>query len=344
MLIACGGGILVGALVGGLAVLRNLLLPVFSSLYAVPIVILYPIFTAWFGIGSESKIAFAGVYGFFPVMLSTAAGIQTIDQSFLVAARSMGASLPQQTQGVVADADRDADQGTELVAAQDPEVAAGAGATGDAGTQAAAVWTGSTNWTNDSWTREENVILRLASVELDPTFVDPRDGKTVIPVVNKNLTDGVAKGGEASLTLTAVRWWRLVGSYTWLLLTLDPKGLDINRGALFARATPRNQVAVQSYLDLPARFQLDIFFRYASSVPAAAELVAGQDTPAYATFDVRLAWQALQHLDLSLVCRNLAQDHHREFPGASEVKRCRNQAGAGSRPRARCRALCATLN
>ena len=53
MLIACGGGILVGALVGGLAVLRNLLLPVFSSLYAVPIVILYPIFTAWFGIGSE---------------------------------------------------------------------------------------------------------------------------------------------------------------------------------------------------------------------------------------------------------------------------------------------------
>jgi NitT/TauT family transport system permease protein/taurine transport system permease protein len=77
MLIACGGGILVGALVGGLAVLRNLLLPVFSSLYAVPIVILYPIFTAWFGIGSESKIAFAGVYGFFPVMLSTAAGIRT---------------------------------------------------------------------------------------------------------------------------------------------------------------------------------------------------------------------------------------------------------------------------
>ena len=65
----------------GLPLLRNLLLPVFSSLYAVPIVILYPIFTAWFGIGSESKIAFAGVYGFFPVMLSTAAGIRTIDQS-----------------------------------------------------------------------------------------------------------------------------------------------------------------------------------------------------------------------------------------------------------------------
>jgi NitT/TauT family transport system permease protein/taurine transport system permease protein len=79
MLIACGLGILAGAVVGGVAVLRNLLLPIFSSLYAVPIVILYPIFTAWFGIGSQSKIYFAGIYGFFPVMLSTAAGIRTID-------------------------------------------------------------------------------------------------------------------------------------------------------------------------------------------------------------------------------------------------------------------------
>src|SRR5262249_55025387 len=82
MLIACGAGILIGAVVGGLARLRQLLLPVFSSLYAVPIVILYPIFTAWLGVGSQSKIAFAGVYGFFPVMLSTAAGIQSIDQNF----------------------------------------------------------------------------------------------------------------------------------------------------------------------------------------------------------------------------------------------------------------------
>jgi len=101
MLIACGAGILTGALVGGVAVLRNLLLPVFSSLYAVPIVILYPIFTAWFGIGSESKIAFSGLYGFFPVMLSTAAGIRTIDPQYLLAARSMGATLPQQITRVI---------------------------------------------------------------------------------------------------------------------------------------------------------------------------------------------------------------------------------------------------
>ena len=101
MVIACGGGILAGAAVGGFARLRNLLLPVFSSLYAVPIVILYPVFTAWFGVGSESKIAFAGIYAFFPVMLSTAAGIRTIDPQFLLAARSMGATLAQQVARVI---------------------------------------------------------------------------------------------------------------------------------------------------------------------------------------------------------------------------------------------------
>jgi NitT/TauT family transport system permease protein len=95
LVIACGGGILAGAIVGAVPFLRRLLLPVFSSLYAIPLVILYPALTAWFGIGPQSKIAFAGVYGFFPTLLGTAAGIRTIDPQLLLAARSMGASLPQ---------------------------------------------------------------------------------------------------------------------------------------------------------------------------------------------------------------------------------------------------------
>lgn len=36
----------------------------------------------------------------------------------------------------------------------------------DVGTDAATVWTGSTNWTNDSWTREENVIVKIPSAAL----------------------------------------------------------------------------------------------------------------------------------------------------------------------------------
>ena len=74
---------------------RVLIMPMVSSLYAVPLVILYPVLTVWLGIGSESKIAFAAIYGFLPTMLSTAAGIQTINPQLLLAARSMGATLAQ---------------------------------------------------------------------------------------------------------------------------------------------------------------------------------------------------------------------------------------------------------
>src|ERR1700730_5659510 len=101
MVFACGGGILAGAVVGSLPRPRVLIMPMVSSLYAVPLVILYPVFTVWLGIGSESKIAFASVYGFLPTMLATAAGIQTIDPQLLLAARSMGATLPQRMTRVV---------------------------------------------------------------------------------------------------------------------------------------------------------------------------------------------------------------------------------------------------
>ena len=36
----------------------------------------------------------------------------------------------------------------------------------DAATDAATIWTGSMNWTNDSWTREENVIIKIPSTAL----------------------------------------------------------------------------------------------------------------------------------------------------------------------------------
>jgi NitT/TauT family transport system permease protein len=101
MVFACGGGILLGAMVGSLPRPRRLIMPVVSSLYAVPLVILYPVYTVWLGIGSESKIAFASIYGFLPTMLATAAGIQTIDPQLLLAARSMGATPLQRLLRVI---------------------------------------------------------------------------------------------------------------------------------------------------------------------------------------------------------------------------------------------------
>jgi iron complex outermembrane receptor protein len=165
-----------------------------------------------------------------------------------------------------------------------------------------------------------NVYHGLTSLEFDPAFVDPQTGRTIVPIVNKNLTNGVAKGGEAAVTLTPVRSWRLVANYAYVLLTLDPKGQDLNGGRYFEGRTPRNQFTLQSFVDLPAHFQLDALFRYTSSVPAATQLVPGQPIPAYGEIDVRAAWQ-WQRLEFSMVGRNLLHDHRREIPGGGEIER-----------------------
>lgn len=99
--IACGGGIALGALIGSVPSVRRTLTPLISSMYAIPLVVLYPLMAAWFGIGSESKIAFASIYGLIPAVLASAAGIQAIDPQLSVTARSMGASLRQRIAYVI---------------------------------------------------------------------------------------------------------------------------------------------------------------------------------------------------------------------------------------------------
>ena len=89
--IAISLGAALGLFLGGIRSLRETLLPIFASVYAIPLVILYPVLTAWMGIGPQSKVIFGAIYGFFPMLLATAAGIQTVDKRYLIAARSMGA-------------------------------------------------------------------------------------------------------------------------------------------------------------------------------------------------------------------------------------------------------------
>jgi NitT/TauT family transport system permease protein len=89
ILLACMFGVPIGALLGANKFLSRTLLPLLSSLYAVPFVILYPLFTVWLGIGSSSKIAFGAFYGLFPTLLATASGVATIPRQFRILAYSM---------------------------------------------------------------------------------------------------------------------------------------------------------------------------------------------------------------------------------------------------------------
>jgi NitT/TauT family transport system permease protein len=94
--IVCGGGILVGQLVGSSATARRMLLPVLRGAVAVPVVVLYPVMMVWFGLGSPSKIAFASIYAFIPTMLTAVAGVAALSPGLAETARAFGATRAQQ--------------------------------------------------------------------------------------------------------------------------------------------------------------------------------------------------------------------------------------------------------
>ena len=70
--------------------------PVLSSLFAIPLIIIYPLLMAWLGIGPLSKIVFGVLSGFFPIALNTIDGVRAVEQRYLLFARSIGAT-PLQT-------------------------------------------------------------------------------------------------------------------------------------------------------------------------------------------------------------------------------------------------------
>lgn len=90
--IAVVTGILVGYLVTRSKLAMQMLEPVLSGLFTIPLTLLLPMFILFFGIGPNSKIAYGATYAFFPVALNTIAAFGHVEERWLRAARSMGAS------------------------------------------------------------------------------------------------------------------------------------------------------------------------------------------------------------------------------------------------------------
>jgi NitT/TauT family transport system permease protein/taurine transport system permease protein len=88
-------GIGFGVLAGSVPFLSRAFTPFLSGLIAIPFVVLYPVLIAWLGIGPPSKIVFGILLGTFPIALSTAVGVQTIDSGYTVMVTAMGASRSQ---------------------------------------------------------------------------------------------------------------------------------------------------------------------------------------------------------------------------------------------------------
>ncbi|HYJ41939.1 MAG TPA: TonB-dependent receptor [Steroidobacteraceae bacterium] len=153
---------------------------------------------------------------------------------------------------------------------------------------------------------------RLASLEIGEPFI-AADGRTVIPVINENLTSGRTYGAELLVEWQPVESWRLSASYSHIDMSLDAEGQDLNRGEWLEGATPRDIAGLRSLLTLGTSVEIDAQLRYQSRIERQPMVVSGESMDGFTELDLRLGWQTTANWSLSLVGQNLLHDNHVEF-------------------------------
>jgi iron complex outermembrane receptor protein len=143
---------------------------------------------------------------------------------------------------------------------------------------------------------------------------------SALPVEIENGIEGDVYGVEAWLTYRPLDFWSLSAGGTWMQEKLhldsrseDPVGVDNPT----LRNDPEYYWTLRSMFDLTQTVQLDLWLYGAGALPE-------PQVPAYTELELRLAWTLLQHVELSIVGRNLLHDSHPEYgdmTSRSEIER-----------------------
>ncbi len=158
---------------------------------------------------------------------------------------------------------------------------------------------------------DDLVVIEPGEPESDPGV----PGSPLTTLIQRNGLHGHGYGLEIAADAALTQHWSVHAAYTAIRLRLasDPGLIGPDQDAPEDQS-PRHQVALRSALRLPAGFELDGVLRFVDDID-----VPGVSS--YVAVDARLAWSFTTHLEISLVGRDLAESHHREFSGGTEVQR-----------------------
>ncbi len=136
----------------------------------------------------------------------------------------------------------------------------------------------------------------------------PAPPHLLLPAQFRNGLLGATKGIEVAPEWRPISFWRLRGSYSYLKMNLEkaPGSADVGSAPIIEGSSPQHQMSIQSGWDLGKSVQLNLTYRYVSSLP-------GQHIAGYSTGDARMAWRFHPQFELSLVGRNLLQPWHVEY-------------------------------
>ena len=93
--LAAASGILLGLLMGMSRIVARIADAWIAALYPLPKISLIPLLIIWLGTGEAYKIVISAVTAFFPIVISTYAGIRQVDQGLIKAAKDLGADQRQ---------------------------------------------------------------------------------------------------------------------------------------------------------------------------------------------------------------------------------------------------------
>ena len=93
--IAALTGVTLGVLMGMSRLIARIVDPWIAALYPLPKIALIPLLVIWLGTGEVYKIVISAVTAFFPIVISTYAGIRQTDRGLIKAAEDLGASRRQ---------------------------------------------------------------------------------------------------------------------------------------------------------------------------------------------------------------------------------------------------------
>lgn len=85
-------GVAFAVVIASSRVLRLALYPLLVMSQAIPVIAIAPLLVIWFGFGITSKVLVAALIAFFPVVVSTAAGLTSLDEGVVNLMRSFPAS------------------------------------------------------------------------------------------------------------------------------------------------------------------------------------------------------------------------------------------------------------
>lgn len=144
-----------------------------------------------------------------------------------------------------------------------------------------------------------------------PTVVTQSGATTYLTIQYTNQIHGDIYGFEFTPQVSIIRPWRVNLAWSYMNANFDADGATSDISATgsvntYEHSSPKNQVDIQSMIDLPGKISFDQTYRYVSALPA-------QKIPAYQTMDLHLGRPMGNNFTLEFVGQNLFQPHHYEW-------------------------------